>query len=222
MANAPAIFREEFRKLSQQVFTVQIGAMDGVHFDPLRPVLGREQAALLVEPLPHHFASLKLAYRDYRRVQLSNVALNVYDGYCTMYYIPDTTGLPLWTEGLGSLARGRNALRRFKDCVTSIQVACVTWESLLSRHRVRAVDVLVVDAEGFDDVIVKHFPFDRFAPRLLMYETCNLSATAQLDMAHFVERLGFQPRSDGRGNAVWVREPRPRPKRFPMHRLRCR
>ena len=46
-------------------YFVEIGANDGVNFDPLRPlVLEHHLRGLLVEPLPDRFASLQSNYRS--------------------------------------------------------------------------------------------------------------------------------------------------------------
>ena len=51
-----------------------------------------------------------------------------------------------------------------------IDVPCLTFDSLVSKHGVTAVDLVQMDTEGYDFEIVKLIDLDRLRPRLIMYE----------------------------------------------------
>ena len=86
--------------------------------------------------------------------------------------------------GIASLYTDRNAVggvRVDEDAAamilaqrTAIDVPCSTLPSLLAKHGITAIDILVIDAEGSDWMILKQLDLDRFRPALIYFEILNL------------------------------------------------
>ena len=53
---------------------------------------------------------------------------------------------------------------------TPVKTPCLTPTQLLEKHNVSKVDVLMIDTEGYDCIILKAFPFDKFKPKLVRAE----------------------------------------------------
>jgi FkbM family methyltransferase len=165
------------------VFFVQIGAMDGVRFDPLFPLVTRHGwRGLLVEPLPDLFAELQRTYRDRDGLAFENAAIADSDGERVMFRIPpgriEENGLPDWAAGLGSLYADRNALAwpQLAPHVIQQPVRCLTLPALLAKHRVERIDVLQIDTEGADFAVLMQLDWRRFRPAIIQLEICNLAA----------------------------------------------
>src|SRR3989338_9032362 len=78
----------ELATVRQDVFFVEIGAMDGVSFDPLYAVAKKHGwRGLLVEPLPDLFAKLKENYSGVAGVSFENMAVAEEKGEKVMYRV---------------------------------------------------------------------------------------------------------------------------------------
>lgn len=170
--------------------------MDGKSFDLLHDfILKYKWKGILVEPLPDLFAELRSNYALCEGLLFENVAVTDTYETRTIYRVPQDSikdaKLPQWVKGISSLYRDRNALggkngllsgaelpehfyARLKQHIVEEQVECVPLESLIEKHKVRRIDVLQIDTEGFDYQVFKQFDFSRFEPWFMKIEVGNL------------------------------------------------
>jgi FkbM family methyltransferase len=98
------------RRPDENFFFIQIGAHDGLHFDPIRPLVQKHYwhywRGIPVEPQPKIFARLLENYRDEPQLQLENAAIYERDGDVKLYVFKDNQGLPDHATMLASLDRG--------------------------------------------------------------------------------------------------------------------
>lgn len=154
---------------------VQIGAFDGVSFDPLWPVLrDMRLRTLRVEPHPTYFTQLALLHQKDAHVTCENVAIADRDGEVTLYYIEPFAGMPPWAAGVSTVMRGVNWLERFPGRIRSVQVRAARFRTLLERTAFPFPDVLVVDAEGYDLAIVEQ-ALALGTPRIVTFEIVCLA-----------------------------------------------
>lgn len=190
---------------------VVIGAMDGVSFDGLHPyIVTYEWSGLFVEPMPAQFRRL---WRNYvalpfaRANKYENSAIANHDGTVRMLTIDQRAvdeGLvhPAF-GGMSAIYPPRNGLASEGDAATVqqygqvVDVNCITLDTLFTRHAVERVDVLWIDAEGWDYEIVGQLDFSRFRPKLLRAEYINLSAGEKLALTELVARNGYVVRIHG-------------------------
>jgi FkbM family methyltransferase len=186
------------------VFALQIGAMDGVQFDPLHRLIRLHGwHALLVEPLPDSFAALKSHYADLPGIAFANCAIGEVPGSMPLYYVPrdvvQAEGFPAWVLGISSLTKahiesqegffqrsGFSGLMRF---VRTVSVEVVTLKMLLEAYGSPHVDVLQIDAEGFDYKVMRQWDFSASAPAIVNFEHARLTAdekalSVELLLAH--------------------------------------
>jgi FkbM family methyltransferase len=185
---------------------VQIGANDGILEDPLREfVLANPWNGILVEPVPYLFERLRRNYPLRAGLILENAAIAARSGSQPFYYVPDSGGdadVPGWSAGLGSFSRDVvmkhvYAIPDLERRLVKLQVPCLSFEALCAKHHVGQLDLLHMDTEGYDFEILKMVDFERFRPRLLIYEHHHLS---QADRAACLERLrqfGFEAMDEG-------------------------
>jgi FkbM family methyltransferase len=169
-------------------YFVQIGSNDGSNLDPLRrSILTHRWRGILIEPVPYIFRRLQDNYRYRSGLILENLAIADQDGHQDFYYLrraEDASGLPRWYDTLGSFSRDvilshRNQIPDIEQRLVSEKVACVTLESLCRRHGVRSVDLIHIDAEGYDDRILQQVDLSKLRPRVLMYEHHHLAPAAR-------------------------------------------
>ncbi len=190
------------RRQEKGVFVLQIGANDGIHNDPVWFFIRKHGwDALLVEPVPRIFESLKENYRKHSGVRFANVAISDRDESRPFFFLDDPNGeLPAWASEVGSFIpelvdkeiQGRDVSRFLRE----IEVPCLTPETLLRQYQVKQVDLVVIDAQGYDDRIVQCLPLERIRPKIIVYEHCMLSRERRAACDAFLEDHGYVLTSD--------------------------
>jgi len=172
----------ELQFLRSRDFCVLIvGAFDGVTNDPTSDFLLRHPCrAIFVEPQPAAFSRLCERYGNFRNFSLHNVAIDATSGHRAMYCVrPGVGELPPWTEQLASfdkehLLKHEELAPGLSQHIVAVDVPTLTFDDLLNKCDVRALDVLQIDAEGFDAQLLTWFPFERIKPALLHYEIAHM------------------------------------------------
>ena len=57
-------------------------------------------------------------------------------------------------------------------------VRCETLASVLERHRVSHIDILIIDVEGYDYHVIRQIDFNRYRPAIILYEHVHLGTDA--------------------------------------------
>ncbi len=166
-------------------FVLQIGAMDGVSFDDIRPYIEHfKWTGLFVEPIPEMFARLTSGYSRRPGMIFENSAISDFTGTIDMIRIPpsvvDRGIVHACYDGMSAVWPPRNGLGSEADRETvekygeKITVPCMTMDDLLLKHSVETIDMLVIDAEGHDWHIFKQLDLLRFRPTFIKIEYINL------------------------------------------------
>jgi FkbM family methyltransferase len=145
---------------------LQIGAFDGIGDDDLREiVVAHKLRGVLVEPQPAAFERLKNTYRNQPNITLLEAAIaeeaGVRDLYCKR------------GEASMSASFDRSHLLRHDVAdaeIVSQRVLCHTVESALQAAGLSQVDLIQIDAEGYDWPIIRSINFERLKPRILRFE----------------------------------------------------
>jgi FkbM family methyltransferase len=204
---APKLIRA-FADAYPEAFFIEIGSNDGEQHDHLRPfILSRSWRGIMVEPVPYVFQRLRRHYGGLDRVVLENVAIADRDGRRPFYHLAEAGGrdrerLPSWYDGIGSFSREgvlahADQIPDIRKRLVRTEVPCLTFESLCRRHRAGRVDLLLVDAEGYDWEILRQIDFHARRPRLLIYEHYHLHASDQAQCREHLERLGYETEEEG-------------------------
>lgn len=237
---------------SETALMVQVGAndhRDNYHNpDPGPRAVRRGWRALLFEPVPAIFASLRHSYANSTRVRMVNAAVcpagksrrrgeplaacerrnhtmwsvdasnrtgnwgsENADGRCIDAAAP-------WVREIASLSKEHvkgmqfflanrsdkcnkcaRSLRRplpptcmsrvISDNLAPLLVPCACLRDELASES--TVDLLMVDAEGYDLEVLKTFPFDAVRTRRVVYETLHMSPSAIRAAAALMMRAGF-------------------------------
>lgn len=185
---------------SSEGFTlVQIGANDGELADPVHAAISRfHWRAVLVEPIPWIFDRLVGNYGDVDTVVFENAAIGASDGTGTMYYVDVRDDDPEFATALATFERGvleshSWAMADIKDRILQIDIPTLRLESLLRRHGVERVDLLLIDAEGYDFEIVQQIDFRaRWAPRFMIFEIKHLDQGTRRRARRLLRRSGYK------------------------------
>mmetsp|Transcript_34085 Transcript_34085/g.89623 ORF Transcript_34085/g.89623 Transcript_34085/m.89623 type:complete len:222 (+) Transcript_34085:246-911(+) len=177
---------------------------------------------LLVEPQPHVASQLADITQQFGgTVAIEQAAICAHDGNVTFYYLPDINpssgaitrphlrrlkSFPVATSQLASMSK-EHILRQQRHVHNGLKLAayirelivpCYSVPTLLKRHAIRPhkLDVLTVDAEGYDLTILDAVDFQLIAPQLLIWEQVHVNAQPTLGgrnrTASFISKLEQQ------------------------------
>jgi len=178
---------------------VQIGANDGFTGDPISHLLARPGTrwrGVLVEPVEHLFAQLSERYAPYPMLRLERAAICETDGTTVIHRLQVKSDSSLWLQQLPSLDPGllqQNA-RQFGLAETpsiAETVPCLCVATLLERHHLTALDLLVIDTEGWDWRILRQFNLAKLQPKLILYEHQHLSPEEREQAHEFLIQHGY-------------------------------
>ncbi|MGA3081670.1 MAG: FkbM family methyltransferase [Terracidiphilus sp.] len=198
----------------RDVFVLQVGANDGQRHDELNPFIHRcRWRGLLLEPLPDVFTILQSNYAGRKNITLVNAALSDRDGEMTLYRVRPGPDVPGHFQELASFYRDQvvkhgSALPEIDRHVIAETVKAISFPALVREHCIERIDVMVIDAEGYDFEILKMMDIRLFRPRLVLYEHFALSGEDRDSAALLLASLGYKVYQirNGNGNTAAVYE----------------
>lgn len=133
---------------------------------------------ILIEPLSVHHHSLTECYKDYPYIieQIAITPNNNLKSLSFYYNIHDGPGYEV-----ASLSK-EHILKHVvfnpkltEDGIKEEIVPCMTINQLCEKHNIKDIDILFIDAEGFDDVIIKSIDFEKLNIINLIYENLHIN-----------------------------------------------
>lgn len=156
------------RKLRGDRLTfVQVGSNDGLTNDPIRKlILKRPSSAVLIEPVPSCFGRLQRNYERYMDpiagsfdIRMHQLAIGPESGVQNFYAVSPVASadlgdlLPEWWDQIGSFEREhitRHLDGILEPYIIELKIPTVRLGDLLTSEKIWSVDLLHIDAEGFD------------------------------------------------------------------------
>ena len=176
-------------------FFVQIGANDGISSDPINKFVNSYGwSGVLVEPQEDVFQTLRKNYQHRTNLILENTAITDKDGYIDFYRSPDPSLSSAYPD---DWFIGRNEGRALKNRTdlgggALCRVRSMTFAALLDKHSIRKIDLLQIDAEGYDYEIIKQINFAKMAPLMICYEHHHLSRETQQECVAYLSKVGYK------------------------------
>jgi len=189
----------------EDIFVLKIGANDGICYDHLATLLltDTRYRGLLVEPVPMNAAMLKANYGKSGRFTIEQAAVAASSGTVKMYYVDDSAlkligaADPNWVRHVANVASLdrlhvlKHLAPEMHPAVKETPVECLAVNALLSRHNVQKIDLLHIDAEGFDYVILRQFDFTSFHPCVVLFEHTHLTNQDRRAAKTMMEFAGY-------------------------------
>ncbi|MGI9265702.1 MAG: FkbM family methyltransferase [Gammaproteobacteria bacterium] len=190
----------------EQVFFLQIGAADGKRLDPIHSFVQRYRwQGILVEPLADLFELLKATYGNRDDLILENVAITEKDETRHISRVPledvGRQGVPDWAFAASTLVPEKTRFsadnsppplhEALNSAVVREEVQCLSLASLLARHDVKNIDVLQIDAEGYDARILMQLDMSVFRPSVINMEWHWLTDTEKREISTHLKGHGY-------------------------------
>jgi FkbM family methyltransferase len=183
--NPSRLILKSIRGVKEPVF-VQIGSNDGKSNDPIFQILTSNPAcsAFLVEPIPTLFQRLKTNYAGRPNTTFINAAIaNGTLNELPFYHLAAGTKtalpyLPSWFDQVGSFQR-EHILKHFgpevEPFIASSIFPTLSLKCLLESNQITKLDVLHIDAEGYDWIILSQLDLQKHMPVVILFEHSHLS-----------------------------------------------
>ena len=194
---------------ADKVSIIQVGANDGQLCDPIRKyVLQNKVSGIMLEPQSTVFLRLKENYASTSGISFVNAALSDVVGETILYSVKDAAVLECADmSGVASFSKKHvekelksNLHHLIKSKTTNIQdlifesvVPTVTYTKLLSEHEMASLDMLLIDAEGFDYQSIMLFPLDKLKPKSIIYEYKHMSSSEYKELEEYLVGMGYKP-----------------------------
>lgn len=180
------------RNRKKLVNFIQIGASDGLRWDPFRRFIIRDKwNGVFVEPLPNVFSILKrnYAHRRNQNLKFVNAAISIGDvdyidiwsyseQFCESLSLEDR----LFYLRKSSLDRNHveQSLKGYDNTESKIKcfrVKCISINALIREFcDKKGPSLILIDAEGHDDKIIRTIDFNSFSPEAILFESHNIGA----------------------------------------------
>ena len=175
---------------------VQIGANDGERFDLLKKILGRQNIkALLVEPINESFQKLKLKYADTENIFLENSAISVKNLHNEMYLL-NPNFAKLYDDhvpGISSFNKSHLLKHGVKNKhIIKKKINSISVKNLLEKHDFLDLDLLYIDAEGYDgEILLDFFNFTNKKP-IVIFEYIHISHNTFYKLLEILNKNGYK------------------------------
>ncbi len=157
--NTENLIKELFKKKLKQI--VQIGANDGKRFDILNKFIKKNKTnSILIEPIKKNYLALEKNYKKCNFVQLENSAISVNNEISYLFKVNEKF-LKFYDKhipGITSFKKdhlikhGVSEKHISKEKVNSLSI-----KKLFKKYKIKKLDLLFIDAEGYDGNIVLDF-----------------------------------------------------------------
>lgn len=165
-----------YLRKNSNLFFIQIGACDGISFDPIYRFMTRNYPrtrGIVIEPLRDYFKQLQLNYRRYPHIISLNVGIHNTETDMILYRVAPVTmkDLPSFNKGISSFNKNHHKLFGTpSNVIIPERVPCISFGQLLKNHQIRKIDLLQIDTEGYDAEIILNIDFAFIKPSIIRFE----------------------------------------------------
>lgn len=199
-------------------FTViQIGANDGITNDPIHKFIKRDRwKGVLLEPQKNVFDKfLKRIYQKNEGLNPIHAAIGLEDGHQNLYKIGFSD--MRWATGLASFSKEKveelfengvveKNCGKFgiaipadpKERISTEEVPVICPKTILLKYKIKTIDLLQIDAEGFDLEVIRIFDVPKTLPKSIIFENINHSKEELRANYDLLKSTGYKLKEFGR------------------------
>jgi FkbM family methyltransferase len=178
---------------------VQVGSNDGVKGDPIHELImnNPEWKGMFIEPVKFLFDRLVSNYDNADRFTFVNKAIGDDDEDLDFYYVDECAKeelkLPFFCDQLGSFSRD-HILKHFKGVlepfIRAMAIKTISLQKLLRDYDMEDIDLLHVDAEGYDFQVLCGLDFSH-KPSVILYEHKHLCSGTKIAAEALLRSHGY-------------------------------
>jgi FkbM family methyltransferase len=210
-------FLSRYSKSKPGNFTVvQIGANDGITHDPIHKFIKRDDwKGVLLEPQPDVFHEfLTKIYAKNKGIYPLCAAIGEKDGSQPIYKVGFSS--MRWATGLASFSKEKieqafedgivaSNCRRFgieiptdkNQWISQEEVQVIAPDTLIQTYNLQHIDLLQIDAEGYDLEVIRIFDIPKTRPQAIIFENVGLNAADYAACLQLLEEQNYQLKKFG-------------------------
>ena len=191
------------RSKNRPINFIQVGASDGLRWDPIRRFIIRDKwKGVLIEPLKPVYEILRSNYSYVKNDDLifENCAISPDKGsvefwsYSTqflkflsiedrLYYLRKSSLDKTYVE------KSLSEIENREECITCYETTSLPLKKIIERYFPdNVIDLIIIDAEGRDDKVIRTIDFDVCTPKTIIYESHNLRENNQIIEKYLLEK----------------------------------
>lgn len=184
---------------------IQIGANQGN--DELTSLIKDKKInkLILIEPLDIHNSKLEECYNNISNKFIENIAIcddPSIKEISFFFHKEDGVDYGLSFE-IATLDKNHILKHgRGEEGIVEIKVPSLTINELFEKHNLKEIDILFIDAEGFDHEILKSIDYNKYSIKHLYFE--NLHLRNRKETESFIESKGFKLKNNAFGRGGWT------------------
>jgi len=160
-------------------------------------VINRNTKGVVVEPIPANFEKLKKNYSPFPEIVPVNMAVHQSEKEVEMFVLDEDKKhlYPDWVDGMSSVVEGHhvNRVKGFtKDALKKVIVPCIDLMDLMKRENLLDADLIQVDAEGYDEQVVRMIDFEVVKPKYIKYEIEHIGEESLKSLEALLSKNGYQ------------------------------
>ena len=210
-------FLSQYSKSKPGNFTVvQIGANDGITHDPIHKFIKRDDwKGVLLEPQPDVFHEfLTKIYAKNKGIRPLCAAIGEKDGSQPIYKVGFSS--MRWATGLASFSKEKieqafedgivaSNCKRFgieipadqSQWISQEEVQVIAPATLIQTYGLNHIDLLQIDAEGYDLEVIRIFDIPTTRPQAIIFENVGLNAADYAACLQLLEEQNYQLKKFG-------------------------
>lgn len=203
------ILNEFIENSDNNFFVLQIGANDGKMADPVyKFVKLYKWRGLFVEPVTYLFDRLVENYKGCSGLKFENSVIAKHTGHIDFFQFPkeleNSEEFPYWASGMGSVLEpfdspGHKNIKSKNFSMIKQKTPCLTFNDLIKKHNIKNIDLLQIDAEGYDGELICNIDFNSVKPKFIRYEERHvqrvydqkLTSVSSSDVTDYLTKQGY-------------------------------
>ena len=174
---------------------IQIGANDGSRFDELNIFIKKYKIkSILVEPINEYFEDLKKNYKNFENVYFENSAITVGTKEKEIYAVnnKNLNDYDDHIKGISSFNKNHLIKHGVKsNHILKKKINCISILNLLKKYNISDLDILFIDAEGYDgDILIDFFNSSNQEP-ILIFEYIHIENKIFKDLVNILSKKNY-------------------------------
>ena len=174
---------------------IQIGANDGSRFDELNIFIKKYKIkSILVEPINEYFEDLKKNYKNFENVYFENSAITVGTKEKEIYAVnnKNLNDYDDHIKGISSFDKNHLIKHGVKsNHILKKKINCISILNLLKKYNISDLDILFIDAEGYDgDILIDFFNSSKQEP-ILIFEYIHIENKIFKDLVNILSKKNY-------------------------------
>jgi FkbM family methyltransferase len=170
-----------------------IGAMDGVSHDNIHEYIiqNHNWKTIFVEPVKKYFDELKQNFENKTNAYFENSAVTDKNESTCIYRVDydaiKNKEVPEWSNGISSV--NKNSIISLgipENFILEEQISCLTVDRLINKYSLSKIDILQIDAEGYDYFLFNEFWEKEIRPKFIYLEIVHMS---DFELENIVNKL---------------------------------